>query len=214
MKKLKIYRKKKNIKLFDINWKDIVLSTSKNNESKIKGIYDYKINEKASYNLLEMKFIDYYILFLEEDLSTFLTEEKENLYKYYQKQKYNLIIKNLKENFYIDGIEKISKYIRFKGLNTKGKKQKGPVSQNTKGNKIPKELKNFSCCYYEVTNKEEFEKCAKDIFNNVNFDPKANEKDINDYIYIFEDLAWLFFYWFYSKNGREKKKDKNEKKGN
>ena len=175
-------------------WKDIIKLTSEDNKRKINGIYKDKIIEEEAIKLLEMPLIDYYNKFLNEGLATFLDKKRDELVNFIKNKKYGKIIDNLKENNKNGDI--IRKFVRIKGLNAEGKKQKEHVFSNAKDNKIPKELKNVNYCYYNIKEKqkENFENYANKIYGNMSFDPTEDSKEvIEDYIEKLRNLANSFF---------------------
>ena len=181
-------------KLKEKTWKDIIKLTSEDNKIKINGIYKDKIIEEEVIKLLEMPFIDYYNKFLNEGLATFLDKKRDELVNFIKNKKYGKIIDNLKENNKNGDI--IRKFVRIKGLNAEGKKQKEHVFSNAKDNKIPKELKNVKYCYYNIKEKqkENFENYANKIYGNMSFDPTKDSKEvIEDYIEKLRNLANSFF---------------------
>ena len=181
-------------KLKEKTWKDIIKLTSEDNKRKINGIYKDKIIEEEAIKLLEMPFIDYYNKFLNEGLATFLDKKRDELVNFIKNKKYGKIIDNLKENNENGDI--IRKFVRIKGLNAEGNKQKKPVGSNAKDNKIPKELKNVKYCYYNIKEKqkENFENYANKIYGNMSFDPTKDSKEvIEDYIEKLRNLANSFF---------------------
>ena len=183
-------------KLKEKKWKDIIKLTSEDNKRKINGIYKDKIIEEEAIKLLEMPFIDYYNKFLNEGLATFLDKKRDELVNFIKNKKYGKIIDNLKENNENGGVEEIRKFVRIKGLNVEGKKQKKTVGSNAKDNKIPKELKNVKYCYYNIKEKqkENFENYANKIYGNMSFDPTKDSKEvIEDYIEKLRNLANSFF---------------------
>jgi len=176
-------------------WKDIIKLTSEDNKRKINGIYKDKIIEEEAIKLLEMPLIDYYNKFLnDESLDNFLKKKRNELVNFIKNKKYGKIIDNLKENNENGDI--IRKFVRIKGLNAEGNKQKKPVGSNAKDNKIPKELKNVKYCYYNIKEKqkENFENYANKIYGNMSFDPTKDSKEvIEDYIEKLRNLANSFF---------------------
>ena len=181
-------------KLKEKKWKDIIKLTSEDNKRKIDGIYKDKIIEEEAIELLEMPLIDYYNKFLNEGLATFLDKKRDELVNFIKNKKYGKIIDNLKENNKNGDI--IRKFVRIKGLNAEGKKQKEHVFSNTKDNKIPKELKNVKYCYYNIKEKQKvnFENYANKIYGNMSFDPTKDSKEvIEDYIEKLRNLANSFF---------------------
>ena len=174
-------------------WKDIIKLTSEDNKRKINGIYKDKIIEEEAIKLLEMPFIDYYNKFLNEGLATFLDKKRDELVNFIKNKKYGKIIDNLKENNKNGDI--IRKFVRIKGLNAEGKKQKEHVFSNAKDNKIPKELKNVNYCYYNIKEKqkENFQNYAKEKYKNLSFGPEDSKKAIDDYIEKLRNLANSFF---------------------
>ena len=181
-------------KLKEKKWKDIIKLTSEDNKRKIDGIYKDKIIEEEAIELLEMRFIDYYNKFLNEGLATFLDKKRDELVNFIKNKKYGKIIDNLKENNKNGDI--IRKFVRIKGLNAEGNKQKKPVGSNAKDNKIPKELKNVKYCYYNIKEKqkENFENYANKIYGNMSFDPTEDSFEvIEDYIEKLRNLANSFF---------------------
>ena len=181
-------------KLKEKKWKDIIKLTSEDNKRKIDGIYKDKIIEEEAIELLEMPLIDYYNKFLNEGLATFLDKKRDELVNFIKNKKYGKIIDNLKENNKNGDI--IRKFVRIKGLNAEGNKQKKLVGSNAKDNKIPKELKNVNCCYYNVKEKqkENFENYANKIYGNMSFDPTEDSFEvIEDYIEKLRNLANSFF---------------------
>ena len=176
-------------------WKDIIKLTSEDNKRKINGIYKDKIIEEEAIKLLEMRLIDYYNKFLnDESLDNFLKKKRNELVNFIKNKKYGKIIDNLKENNKNGDI--IRKFVRIKGLNAEGKKQKEHVFSNAKDNKIPKELKNVNYCYYNIKEKqkENFENYANKIYGNMSFDPTEDSKEvIEDYIEKLRNLANSFF---------------------
>ena len=182
-------------KLKEKKWKDIIKLTSEDNKRKINGIYKDKIIEEEAIKLLEMPLIDYYNKFLnDESLDNFLKKKRNELVNFIKNKKYGKIIDNLKENNENGDI--IRKFVRIKGLNAEGNKQKKPVGSNAKDNKIPKELKNVKCCYYNIKEKqkENFENYANKIYGNMSFDPTKDSKEvIEDYIEKLRNLANSFF---------------------
>ena len=141
-----------------------------------------------------MPLIDYYNKFLNEGLATFLDKKRDELVNFIKNKKYGKIIDNLKENNKNGDI--IRKFVRIKGLNAEGNKQKKLVGSNAKNNKIPKELKNVKYCYYNIKEKqkENFEKYANKIYGNMSFDPTKDSKEvIEDYIEKLRNLANSFF---------------------
>ena len=174
-------------------WKDIIKLTSEDNKIKINGIYKDKIIEEEAIKLLEMPFIDYYNKFLNEGLATFLDKKRDELVNFIKNKKYGKIIDNLKENNKNGDI--IRKFVRIKGLNAEGKKQKEHVFSNAKDNKIPKELKNVNYCYYNIKEKqkENFQNYAKEKYKNLSFGPEDSKKAIDDYIEKLRNLANSFF---------------------
>ena len=181
-------------KLKEKTWKDIIKLTSEDNKRKINDIYKDKIIEEEAIKLLEMPFIDYYNKFLNEGLATFLDKKRDELVNFIKNKKYGKIIDNLKENNKNGDI--IRKFVRIKGLNAEGNKQKKLVGSNAKDNKIPKELKNVKYCYYNIKEKqkENFENYANKIYGNMSFDPTKDSKEvIEDYIEKLRNLANSFF---------------------
>ena len=181
-------------KLKEKKWKDIIKLTSEDNKRKINGIYKDKIIEEEAIKLLEMPFIDYYNKFLNEGLATFLDKKRDELVNFIKNKKYGKIIDNLKENNKNGDI--IRKFVRIKGLNAEGNKQKKPVGSNAKDNKIPKELKNVKYYYYNIKEKQKvnFENYANKIYGNMSFDPTKDSKEvIEDYIEKLRNLANSFF---------------------
>ena len=181
-------------KLKEKKWKDIIKLTSEDNKRKINGIYKDKIIEEEAIKLLEMPFIDYYNKFLNEGLATFLDKKRDELVNFIKNKKYGKIIDNLKENNKNGDI--IRKFVRIKGLNAEGKKQKEHVFSNAKDNKIPKELKNVKYYYYNIKEKQKvnFENYANKIYGNMSFDPTKDSKEvIEDYIEKLRNLANSFF---------------------
>ena len=174
-------------------WKDIIKLTSEDNKRKINGIYKDKIIEEEAIKLLEMPFIDYYNKFLNEGLATFLDKKRDELVNFIKNKKYGKIIDNLKENNKNGDI--IRKFVRIKGLNAEGKKQKEHVFSNAKDNKIPKELKNVNYCYYNIKEKqkENFQNYAKEKYKNLSFGPEDSKKAIDDYVEKLRNLANSFF---------------------
>ena len=174
-------------------WKDIIKLTSEDNKRKINGIYKDKIIEEEVIKLLEMPFIDYYNKFLNEGLATFLDKKRDELVNFIKNKKYGKIIDNLKENNKNGDI--IRKFVRIKGLNAEGKKQKEHVFSNAKDNKIPKELKNVNYCYYNIKEKqkENFQNYAKEKYKNLSFGPEDSKKAIDDYVEKLRNLANSFF---------------------
>ena len=176
-------------------WKDIIKLTSEDNKRKIDGIYKDKIIEEEAIKLLEMPLIDYYNKFLnDESLDNFLKKKRNELVNFIKNKKYGKIIDNLKENNENGDI--IRKFVRIKGLNAEGNKQKKPVGSNAKDNKIPKELKNVKYCYYNIKEKQKvnFENYANKIYGNMSFDPTKDSKEvIEDYIEKLRNLANSFF---------------------
>ena len=175
-------------------WKDIIKLTSEDNKRKINGIYKDKIIEEEAIKLLEMPFIDYYNKFLNEGLATFLDKKRDELVNFIKNKKYGKIIDNLKENNKNGDI--IRKFVRIKGLNAEGNKQKELVGSNAKDNKIPKELKNVKYYYYNIKEKQKvnFENYANKIYGNMSFDPTKDSKEvIEDYIEKLRNLANSFF---------------------
>ena len=182
-------------KLKEKKWKDIIKLTSEDNKRKINGIYKDKIIEEEAIKLLEMPLIDYYNKFLnDESLDNFLKKKRNELVNFIKNKKYGKIIDNLKENNENGDI--IRKFVRIKGLNAEGKKQKEHVFSNAKDNKIPKELKNVNYCYYNIKEKQKvnFENYANKIYGNMSFDPTKDSKEvIEDYIEKLRNLANSFF---------------------
>ena len=182
-------------KLKEKTWKDIIKLTSEDNKRKIDGIYKDKIIEEEAIKLLEMPLIDYYNKFLnDESLDNFLKKKRNELVNFIKNKKYGKIIDNLKENNENGDI--IRKFVRIKGLNAEGNKQKKPVGSNAKDNKIPKELKNVNYCYYNIKEKQKvnFENYANKIYGNMSFDPTKDSKEvIEDYIEKLRNLANSFF---------------------
>ena len=180
-------------KLKEKTWKDIIKLTSEDNKRKINDIYKDKIIEEEAIKLLEMPFIDYYNKFLNEGLATFLDKKRDELVNFIKNKKYGRIIDNLKENNKNGDI--IRKFVRIKGLNAEGKKQKEHVFSNAKDNKIPKELKNVNYCYYNIKEKqkENFQNYAKEKYKNLSFGPEDSKKAIDDYIEKLRNLANSFF---------------------
>ena len=182
-------------KLKEKKWKDIIKLTSEDNKRKIDGIYKDKIIEEEAIKLLEMPLIDYYNKFLnDESLDNFLKKKRNELVNFIKNKKYGKIIDNLKENNENGDI--IRKFVRIKGLNAEGNKQKKPVGSNAKDNKIPKELKNVKYCYYNIKEKQKvnFENYANKIYGNMSFDPTKDSKEvIEDYIEKLRNLANSFF---------------------
>ena len=174
-------------------WKDIIKLTSEDNKRKINGIYKDKIIEEEAIKLLEMPLIDYYNKFLNEGLATFLDKKRDELVNFIKNKKYGKIIDNLKENNKNGDI--IRKFVRIKGLNAEGKKQKEHVFSNAKDNKIPKELKNVNYCYYNIKEKqkENFQNYAKEKYKNLSFGPEDSKKAIDDYVEKLRNLANSFF---------------------
>ena len=182
-------------KLKEKKWKDIIKLTSEDNKRKINGIYKDKIIEEEAIKLLEMPLIDYYNKFLnDESLDNFLKKKRNELVNFIKNKKYGKIIDNLKENNENGDI--IRKFVRIKGLNAEGNKQKKPVGSNAKDNKIPKELKNVKYYYYNIKEKQKvnFENYANKIYGNMSFDPTKDSKEvIEDYIEKLRNLANSFF---------------------
>ena len=180
-------------KLKEKTWKDIIKLTSEDNKRKINDIYKDKIIEEEAIKLLEMPFIDYYNKFLNEGLATFLDKKRDELVNFIKNKKYGRIIDNLKENNKNGDI--IRKFVRIKGLNAEGKKQKENDFSNAKDNKIPKELKNVNYCYYNIKEKqkENFQNYAKEKYKNLSFGPEDSKKAIDDYIEKLRNLANSFF---------------------
>ena len=182
-------------KLKEKTWKDIIKLTSEDNKIKINGIYKDKIIEEEAIKLLEMPLIDYYNKFLnDESLDNFLKKKRNELVNFIKNKKYGKIIDNLKENNKNGDI--IRKFVRIKGLNAEGNKQKKPVGSNAKDNKIPKELKNVKYYYYNIKEKQKvnFENYANKIYGNMSFDPTKDSKEvIEDYIEKLRNLANSFF---------------------
>ena len=206
-----------NIDLYDKKWKDIILIISNNNKKQIDGIYENKETEKKAYDLLEMTFSDYYTIFLNKKLDTFLGEEKKIQKENFKQRKYKKIIESLINNNKSNELNQISKFIRFKSLNKKGKDRKDELSMNNKSNKIPKELKNCEYCYYTIPPKKQkdFEDYAKKIFNNqLSFDSEKDQKTIEKNIKSLEKLANNFYHWFNNKKARKRRNKKNEKEKN
>ena len=205
-----------NIDLYDKKWKDIILIISNNNKKQIDGIYENKETEKKAYDLLEMTFSDYYTIFLNKKLDTFLKKEKKIQKENFKQRKYKKIIESLINNNKSNELNQISKFIRFKSLNKKGKDRKAVLSVNNKSNKIPKELKNCEYCYYTIPPKKQkdFEDYAKKIFNQQSFDSGEDEKTIEKNIKSLEKLANNFYHWFNNKKARKRRNKKNEKEKN
>ena len=182
-----------NIDLYNKKWTFIILLISNNNTKQIVEIYKNKESEKKAYDLLEMEFSVYYTKFLDEKLATFV-EEKKIQKKNFKQRKYKKIIENLIMNNKSNELNQIRKYTRFKSLNKKGIVEKALLNLNNKSKKIPKELKNFEYCYYTIPQKKQkdFEDYAKTIFNNLSFDSEEDEKKIEKYIKLLEDLAKNF----------------------
>ena len=181
-------------KLKEKTWKDIIKLTSEDNKRKIDGIYKDKIIEEEAIELLEMPLIDYYNKFLnDESLDNFLKKKRNELVNFIKNKKYGKIIDNLKENNKNGDI--IRKFVRIKGLNAEGKKQKEHVFSNAKDNKIPKELKNVNYCYYNIKEKqkENFQNYAKEKYKNLSFGPEDSKKAIDDYVEKLRNLANSFF---------------------
>ena len=202
-----------NIDLYNKKWTFIILLISNNNTKQIVEIYKNKESEKKAYDLLEMEFSVYYTKFLDEKLATFLEEEKKIQKENFKQRKYKNIIESLIKNNKSNELNQIRKFTRFKSLNKKGKDRKDLLNLNNKSNKIPKELKNFEYCYYTIPQKKQkdFEDYAKTIFNNLSFDSEEDEKKIEKYIKLLEDLAKNFYHWFNKKKDRKARKQKNEK---
>ena len=182
-------------KLKEKTWKEIINLTSEDNKRKIDSIYIDNIKEKEAIKLLGMSLKDYYNKFLKDDLATFLREKRVKLEKFIQNKKYGKIIDNLIKNNKNDEIKEIREFLRIKGLNAEGKKQKEHVFSNAKDNKIPKELKNVNYCYYNIKEKqkENFQNYAKEKYKNLSFGPEDSKKAIDDYIEKLRNLANSFF---------------------
>ena len=202
-----------NIDLYNKKWTFIILLISNNNTKQIVEIYKNKESEKKAYDLLEMEFSVYYTKFINEKLDTFLEEEKKIQKENFKQRKYKNIIESLIKNNKSNELNQIRKFTRFKSLNKKGKDRKDLLNLNNKSNKIPKELKNFEYCYYTIPQKKQkdFEDYAKTIFNNLSFDSEEDEKKIEKYIKLLEDLAKNFYHWFDKKKARKAREKKNEK---
>ena len=132
---------------------------------------------------------------MKDDLADFLKEKRVKLEKFIQNKKYGKIIDNLIKNNKNDEIKEIREFLRIKGLNAEGKKQKEHVFSNAKDNKIPKELKNVNYCYYNIKEKqkENFQNYAKEKYKNLSFGPEESKKAIDDYIEKLRNLANSFF---------------------